>query len=394
MYLIKPKLLYPISGLAGFGGGPSGVVLDYGKGPPVPPRKWTVDPSETNTNNETQTYTAPSAGTYTFYLFGAGGNPRHSDIGTSNSAPRGGWSAPVKAQIPLLAGNTIELGIGMKDKVSESAGSEDSMKNYANSSNYHMRGGNGSHNTEGGSGGGGSYIRATNFTPTAYFHSTYKFMVAAGGGGGAGGHTYSYQQGGYAPAGAGGSYDSGWGNYSATNDRFPTMGTQSGLMKGGDANSSDGQGVGGGGGGAGAGSNGTSCTNGHNGNKRGYVTAVAGTLVGSSTGGVGGGAHSGCASGGGGGGGSVSFTAYSSGTSHSGGDVFAWNGDVDHRGYCRNNYDTSTSLGSHTHWVNAISKIVNAGLTYDWEGAGTGSDSSGNASFVRRHGAIFLTEVN
>ena len=394
MYLIKPKLQYPVSGLAGFGGGPTGVVLDYGKGPPVPPQKWTVDPSETNTNNETQTYTAPSAGTYTFFVFGAGGNPRHSEIGSATGAPRGGWSSPVKAEIPLNAGNTIEIGIGMKDKVSETLGGKDSMMNYGNSSLYHMRGGNGSTSTEGGSGGGGSYIRAVNFTPTAYFDSSYKFMVAAGGGGGAGGHAYSYQQGGYAPSGQGGSYDSNWGNYSATSNRYPDTGITAGLMKGGDANSSDGQGVGGGGGGAGAGNCGTSCTNGHNGTKRGSVSAVAGSIVGSSTGGLGGGAHSGCASGGGGGGGSVSFSAYSSGTSWSGGDVFSFNGDVDHRNYCRNNYTTSTSLGSHNHWTNAISKIVNAGLTYDWEGAGTGSDSSGNATFLRRHGAVFLTEVN
>jgi hypothetical protein len=275
----------------------------YGKAKPVTsfsPKLFTY------TNGETQTFTVPFTSTYTFVLIGAGGSTATTG-GSGNaqqSGSTGGFGGFAIVDIPLIAGETITLGIG------GAAGYADSTP--ANSAGYALRGGTAGSGQ--GAGGGGTYIYTSSPGTRANYNG---YLAGVGGGGGGAFHGFPGNIGGSGIGDASAADGNGYG-YANVEGPTPASGSLSGgsatisgkLTGATGANGSNGNTGGAGGGGFGGGSSGAG------GGSTAGAGAAGGTITTTFTtsvtakGGAGGGGHNSNCGGSGGGGGMLLFTSY------------------------------------------------------------------------------------
>ena len=266
------------------------------------------------------TWTVPATATYRAYVCGGGG------AGASGSGGHGGL---FYADIALIGGEVLDIGVGAGGLATGSIG---------NSGTYKMRGGTGGSGSVAGAGGGGSYVAfgtSSGIRPYAQIPGFQALTLAAGGGGGSADHSFTANYAGHGFGVGGPAWSTEYanstyggkngfdGNNGAGGTKRTTSGTDGGSASsnqklvggnGGEQSNSGGGGGGGagsGGGGAAGGTAGASTTPGTGGylftnnlQPMGYRTEFL------PWGGGGGGAHSGNCGACGGGGGSLVYTEY------------------------------------------------------------------------------------
>lgn len=267
------------------------------------------------------TWTVPATATYRAYVCGGGG------AGASGSGGHGGL---FYADIPLVAGETLNIGVGAGGKATGFIG---------NSGTYAMRGGTGGSGSIAGAGGGGSYVAFGSSPGSRPFDTNTwsgpgALTLAAGGGGGSADHGFTANFGGHGFGVGGTSYSANYANSSqgGKNGSFgygaspgaggPTVASNGGV--GGSANI-NGNAIGGnggvttqsgGGGGGGAGGGGGGAAGQANGSSGGTLDLNSTMTVNTFStetragGGGGGGGHGSNCGGTGGGGGVLLYTAY------------------------------------------------------------------------------------
>ncbi|MFK3740983.1 hypothetical protein [Massilia sp. TN1-12] len=256
------------------------------------------------------TITIEATGVYRVYLIAGGG---------AGALGYGGNGGVVRVDVPLVAGETLEVGVG-------GGGNLDGHKTP---SSYALRGGDGV--ASAGAGGDGSYIKAAVNVGRPNYSG---YLAIAGGGGGSAVHAYEANLGGHGYGVGGATWSVNWADtpspaysgrsaYNATNPGAAGAGQSNGYP-GGSANiegkltgangavasaSATHGGAGGGGAGGGAGGAGGGPT-GAAGNPGGKIT-VTYSVAYATGGGGGGGGHANACGGCGAGGGILAFTGYS-----------------------------------------------------------------------------------